>query len=96
MLFKSTFLQSSSIWKVMSALFITVRDACGQIHQQYYQHEHTHIPYQLCLFIWIFIKKKNTFRAWEAPDIDGLGMFVALESEKISWTLRMKNEKKYD
>lgn len=65
MLFKSTFLQSSSIWKVMSALFITVLDALGQINRQYYTHEHTHIPYQLCLFIWILLKNiQSTIATW--------------------------------
>lgn len=65
MLFKSTFLQSSSIWKVMSALFITVRDALGQISQQYDKSKHTHIPYQLCSFIWILLKNiQTTIGTW--------------------------------
>lgn len=34
MLFRSTLRQSSSIWKVMSALWITVRDACDQVSQR--------------------------------------------------------------
>lgn len=42
----------------MSALFITVRDAWGDIHQQYYLHKHAHIPYQLVVHM-DFIKKQK-------------------------------------
>lgn len=42
MLFKSTFLQSSSIWKVMSALLITVRDAWAPTQRQCYSLHPSH------------------------------------------------------
>lgn len=68
MLFKSTFLQSSSIWKVMSALFITVRDAWRATRRQYYPRRQTHIAYQLCVHIWILIKNTgdliDTWHRW--------------------------------
>lgn len=77
----------------MSALCITVLDAWGQINQPdlYYIQEHTHIPYQPYLFIWILLNSQNDM----APDIDGLMMFAALESEKIFWILEIKGREKY-